>query len=310
MAEILTNWTAKESENFGKKPFLTDHNLHEREMFTDAGIASLLDRYPRDRVNLYTMNDDPSNAGRVFRRGDPGDLTGAELLEAINRGRLWLNLRAVNHELEDYEALCDDMFDELDSRVPGLKTFKRDCGFLISSPNAKVFYHLDIPCVTLWQIRGTKTMHVYPVGHPFATNEQLEAIIMRETEEELDYSSEFENNRETYVLTPGKVASWPQTAPHRIDNGDCVNISLSCEFQTFGSLVHANALYTNAVLRRKFGMSPDIMKDGAVSKYSKAALARALKLTRKKPKEYKMITPASFKVDLSEETGIRDFAAA
>lgn len=308
MTRILTSWTDELSQSFGKKPFLTDHNLHEREMFSDAGIADMLDRYPRDELNLYTMNDDPTNAGRVFRRGEAGNLTGAEILQAIHRGRLWLNVRAVNHRLEEYDALCSEMFDELDDCVPGLKTMKRDCGFLISSPKARVFYHLDVPCVTLWQLRGTKTMHVYPTGTPYARDEQIEAIVLRESEEEIDYDPSFEVARETYVLTPGKVASWPQTAPHCIDNGDCVNMSLSCEFQTFQSLVHANALYTNGVMRRRLGMSPDIARDGAMAKYSKAVLARALKSIAKK-QTIEKLAPVSFRVDLSEEGGILDLAA-
>lgn len=309
MTGILTNWTSELSRDFGRVPVLADHNLHERAMFSDAGIADLLDRYPRHMFNLYTMNNDPSNEGRLFRRGSAGDLTGAEILQAINRGRLWLNLRAVNDHLPEYEALCMEMFAELDEKVPGLKTLKRDCGFLISSPKARVFYHLDVPCVTLWQLRGTKTFHVYPKGEPFARDEQIEAIVLRETEEEIDYDPAFEANRTTYELTPGKMANWPQTAPHRIDNGDSVNISLSCEFQSVPSLVYANALFTNGILRRKLGMSPSIDKDWAAALYTKAAIARLLKLVAKR-RRIEEIAPTSFMVDLAEESGIRELTAA
>lgn len=288
---------------------MAEHNLHEDEMFSDAGIADLLDRYPRDCFNLYTMNDDPSNEGRVFRRGSVGDLTGEEILTAVNRGRLWLNLRAVNDHLPEYDDLCSRMFGELDDLVPGLKTHKRDCGFLISSPKARVFYHLDVPCVTLWQLRGNKTMHVYPTGAPYAQDEQIEAIVLREIEEEIDYDPAFENGATTFELTPGKMTNWPQTAPHRIDNGDCVNISLSCEFQTLPSLTKANAFYTNGILRRRFGLSPDIAKDGQAALMAKAAMARAIKLMARKAPT-KVGEPESFTVDLSEETGIRDIAAA
>lgn len=306
---VFTGWTSDMASKFGKAPFVAAHNLHEREMFADSGIADLLDRYPRDRLNLYTMNDEPNNEGRVFRRGVAGDLSGAEILEAIYRGKLWLNLRAANDHLPEYDALCAQMFAELDSLVPGLRTLKRDCGVLISSPRARVFYHLDIPCVTLWQLRGSKTIYVYPTGEPFARDEQLEAIVLRETEEEIDYDPAFEDAHQGFVLKPGMMASWPQTAPHRIDNGDCVNISLSCEFQTLPSLLHANALYTNGVLRRRFGRSPQIANDGRASIYAKAALARIVKTLRPRP-AFERIAPVTFTVDLSEETGIRDISAA
>lgn len=308
MTSVFTDWSAEMSADFGRKPILAHHNLHERDMFTDQGLADLLDRFPRSMFNLYTMNDDMSNNGRVFRRGVAGDLTGAEILEAIYRGRLWLNLRAVNDHLPEYDALCDEMFGELDARVPGLKTRRRDCGVLISSPKARVFYHLDVPCVTLWQIRGTKTIHVYPTGAPYARDEQIEAIILREREEEIDYDPSFEADRTTYELSPGKMVSWPQTAPHRIDNGDCVNISLSCEFLTLQSLLVANAMYTNGVMRRKLGANPAIARDGSIAKLSKAAIARALKLVEKK-RSVDEIAPASFAVDLAEEAGIRNFSA-
>ncbi len=310
MKPVFTNWSDTYRQKFDKSPFVTEHSLHERRMFTDAGIADLLDRYPREHVLIYTMNDDPSNEGRIFRRGDPGDLTGAEIVEAIHRGRLWLNLRAMNDYLPDCKALCEEMFGELEARVPGLKTLKHDCGLLISSPKARVFYHLDIPCVMLWQMRGTKTVHIYPKGTPYIRNDQIEAIVLRLTEEEIDYDPAFEADRTSYTLTPGMVASWPQTAPHRVENGDCINVSLSCEFQTFSSLIYANALYTNAMLRRRFGFDPDIHKDGAARLYAKAAMARLLKVRRRNNMKREKISPASFTVDLSEESGIRDIPVA
>jgi hypothetical protein len=58
-----------------------------------------------------------------------------------------------------------------------VKTLKRDVGVLISSPNARAFYHLDIRVVTLWHIQGEKTMSVYPGAGRFAPDPQIEAIV-------------------------------------------------------------------------------------------------------------------------------------
>lgn len=309
MTRVFNNWTQDMTDAFGKEAVVATHNLHEREMFTDTGLADLLDQYPRDRFNLYTMDDDLTNYQNGFRRGVVGDLSGAEILEAIYRGRLWLNLRNVNKHLPLYDGLCDEMFGEMESLVPDLRTFKRDCGVLISSPKARVFYHLDIPNVSLWQIRGTKTLHVYPTGEPYVSDEEIEAIILGEREEEITYRKDFETGRSSYELTPGQMITWPQMAPHRVDNGDSVNISLSCEFLTMQSLIRANVMYTNGLLRRKFGANPAIANDGTFAQLSKVAMARALKLARKKP-TLNEIAPASFEVCLEEETGIRVFNAA
>ena len=295
---------------FGKAPLLATHSLHERDMFSDKGLADMLDRYPREAFDLYTMNDDPQNGRRIFRRGRAGDLSGADLLEVIRRGRLWLNLRAVNDHLPEYDALCREMFSDLEAKVPSLKTWRRDCGLLISSPRARVFYHLDIPCVTLWQLRGTKTVYVYPTGQPFVQNEQLEAIVLRESEEEIDYDPAFEAACERFDLTPGTLANWPQTAPHRVDNGDSLNVSLSCEFQTLQSLVYANAIYTNGVLRRRFGKNPATQTESLARLYAKAGLARLMKTWRRLPTVYDKVTPVTFTLDLSKEAGIREISAA
>lgn len=302
---VLTNWTDDMSAAFGKDLILAEHNLHTRPMFSDKGLIDLLDNYPREYFNLYTMSVNEETGERLFRYGSAGDLSGAEILAAVKSGLLWINLREANTHIEEYAALSDEMFGSLEHCVPGLKTFKRDAGVLISSPKARVFYHLDIPLVTLWQISGEKTFYVYPTGTPFATNEALEGIVLRESEEEIHYDPAFDQAATKVLLKPGMVANWPQTAPHRIDNGDMVNVSLSVEFQTFDAVVHANALFANGVLRRTYGRDPAIEREGRFGKLSKAALARAFKLMKAR-KAYERTLVPTFIIDPTAENSIRD----
>lgn len=305
--EILSDWDAQKAGDFGKDLVLAHHNLHERPMFSDDGLADLLDRYPRDAFGIYTM-DNTRRDKTSFRRGDPGNLNGEQLLKAVQQGRLWINLRNANAHLPEYSDLCDEMFDEVDSKTPGLKTVKRDCGVLISSPNARVFYHLDIPMVMLWQIKGEKNFYLYPNGGEFAQDTQIESIVLRETEEEIDYDPSFDASAKHVLMQPGMVAGWPQTAPHRIDNGDCTNVSLSCEFMTFEALIHANALYTNGAMRRWLGANPSIANDGKSVKFAKAAVARGLKLFNSR-KSFEKTTAPSFVVDLDAENSVRELPA-
>lgn len=306
---ILTDWDQEKAAAFCKSPVVAQHNLHQRQMFSDDGLADLLDRYPREAFNLYTMDNAASAKADTFRRGVPGDLNGEEILNAIKSGRLWVNLRNANHHLPEYADLCDQMFSELGEGTPGLRTLKRDVGVLISSPNARVFYHLDIPLVTLWQIKGEKTMYVYPTGAAYARDEQIEAIVLKETEEEIDYDDAFDRGAQKIVMTPGKMANWPQNAPHRIDNSDCLNVSLSCEFMTPAAIIRANALYTNGIMRRRFGMNPSIEKDGQVAQLTKAALARGLKLFNS-GKSFEAIVEPTFVIDPNAEHSVRDLTAA
>ena len=70
------------------------HTLVEQGFAEDAALAAVLDRYPAELfdINLYDYDDE----GQVsLRTGARGRLNGAQLLEAIQQGRLWVNLRDV-----------------------------------------------------------------------------------------------------------------------------------------------------------------------------------------------------------------------
>jgi hypothetical protein len=166
VVSIISDWTDDKAKAFGRENLVFQHGLHERPMFDDEGLARLLDQYPRDQLGVFTMGEDPK-AWTTWRKGAAGNLTGDQLLEAAKTGRIWLNLRHTNDFVPEYAALCDEIFAEKEARAPGLKTFKRDLGMLISSADAQVFYHLDVPLVSLWQIRGRKKVWVYPVADPY-----------------------------------------------------------------------------------------------------------------------------------------------
>ena len=284
---LISDWDAGKAAAFGKKPLRFRHSLHERPMFDDAGLEQVLDRYPREKLGVFTMGDSPID-WKSWRRGAAGSLSGSQLLDAAQSGRIWLNLRAVNAAIPEYQTLCGEMFADLEANAPGLRTFKRDVGLLISSADAQVFYHLDVALVTLWQLRGRKKMYVYPPHAPFVGSEQLERIVRRETPEQLPFDPAWDGRAEVYDMTPGDMVTWPQNAPHRITNGPMLNVSLSVEFMTPQALLRANVLYANARLRRA-GLQPLVQSMGPTA-VAKLGLAR-LEKAAIKPKERSAPSP-------------------
>src|ERR1700749_1809996 len=85
-------------ERFGREIVQLRHDLHERPLFSDEGLAALLDRYPRAEMGVFTMGHDIED-WRGWRRGVAHDLSGDQLLAAVQEGRLWLNLRHANDHL-------------------------------------------------------------------------------------------------------------------------------------------------------------------------------------------------------------------
>lgn len=277
---VITDWTAEKARGFTRETVQFRHKLQQRLLFTDPGLEEILDRYPRDKLGVFTMGPDPMD-WKSWKRGTPGDLSGAELLDAARKGRIWLNLRAVNEHDKDYAELCEEIFDDKARFAPHVKTFKRDLGLLISSPNAQVFYHLDVALVSLWQIRGTKTVWIYPPKDPYVGQEDLERIVLKETAEQFAYDPSWDDGAEKIVFEPGMMVSWPQNAPHRIVNSDSLNVSLSVEFMTPQALMRANVIYANGKLRR-IGAHPGIQQGMHPFALGKLALARLLKAADKR----------------------------
>jgi hypothetical protein len=107
-------------------------------MFSDEGLMSVLDRYPRDRLGVFTMGDDLTDTS-TWRRGSAGRLRGEQLLAAVQSGRIWLNLRDTDKHLPDYAALLREIIADKE-RALGVPILKPDLGLLISSPRVVVFY--------------------------------------------------------------------------------------------------------------------------------------------------------------------------
>lgn len=271
--EIL--WQSNSMKNFTVETEIVNHNFHENPLFTDEGLAKIIDNYPRESLEIYTMGYNPNDSEEWYL-GRRGELTSAELLEAVKNGRLWLNLRKCNHHNPEINELCESLFKQIEDRT-GINTYKHDMGMLISSPNAHVSYHADMPLVLLMQLRGKKRIYLYPPSAPYIENESLEAIAIKERDEQLVLNPNWDENALIHDLVPGEFVTWPQNAPHRIVNHDSVNVSFSIEFLTTKAALRANTLYANGCFRRYYGLNPKIENSNPIIDLPKIAYARIIK---------------------------------
>lgn len=227
-----------------------DHGLIEQGFASDEALAEVLDRYPADLfdINLYDYDDE----GQVsLRTGARGRLKGDQLLEAIQQGRLWVNLREVE---TGHPALWDAAmaeFRKIEARLPGLKAVKNAGQLILSSPAAKVPYHFDAAGVVLFHLRGRKRLWVYPGDEAHLPERSMEQVVARQTTEEVPYTRAFDADAQVVDLEPGQALTWPLYAPHRVENLDRFCVSLSMDFQTWSTRLRNGALYTNAVLRSR-----------------------------------------------------------
>lgn len=273
MQQVLSPVPRKDCELWGRQPTKLQHTLHEREIFGDASIADLIEALPADHVTFTTMTAEGHDFGS-WRYGERGELSGTDVLEAVRRGRLWINLSNVNQVDPRFADIVEEMFEELHHTFPDFTTSRQTLGILISSPNAQVFYHADVPGQGLWQIRGSKRVWIYPNTEPFLPPEELEKVVCRRQTEDISYEPWFEEYAGSYDLAPGEMLHWPLNGPHRVQNHDCVNVSLTTEHWTPEIRRHYQMNYANGVLR-SLGRSPRSRSTTGAAFWSKAALGMA-----------------------------------
>lgn len=286
------------------------HDLSGTGLFDDHVLARLLDDYPQNDIHVTTMaaGEDRDQPISNWRAGTTAGLTGQEIMTAVRRGQLWLNIKRLAENAPAHRELLTEIYQQLARRLHCPAPKWQRATLLISSPSASVYYHADSIPNVLWHIRGEKKVFVYPNGNPrFASPQQLELICSGETEEELIYHADFESFAQCFQLTPGQAISWPQHSPHRVVNTQGLNISLSTEHITPEARQKVNLYRGNRLLRR-LGMQPQLNHEGSLAGRTKQALGiyqTALrKAFRKAPISFEL-TP-TFRVDPDAESGYRD----
>jgi hypothetical protein len=270
--DIISNWQPQHENLFGKHAIKLNHTLIDTGLFTREALGRLIERCPVEELGLVarTYGEDGTQS-RTF--GELGNASGLEAIDAIERGKIWMNIRRVMDWAPEYRALLDRVFGEFESRVPGLKTFKHNLGVLISSPNARVFYHADIQGQSLWQISGSKRIFLYPTTEMFVSPQNIEKILLRETDEDMAFKPWYDEFATAIDLQPGEMTTWPLYAPHRVDNHDSLNISVTMEHWTKPIWNSYAVHYGNGVLRRTIGLGNGSTADHGLHVYPKAAAA-------------------------------------
>lgn len=254
------------------------HDLADNPLFSDEALARLIEGNPGAIREVSTM--DAAREDRAsWKRATFEGMSGAEILGAVREGLLWINVAEAGTFDQRYQDLIDSLLADLAAQVPGLKTFQHRIGILISSPNARVFYHCDIPGQGLMHVRGEKTIWIYPDGDPFLPQEALERVVTGLSYEEIDYNPSFEAQATKIELKPGMGALWPLNYPHRVINGNSLNVSITVEYWTDEIRRHYLVNLANGVGRHFLGWRPRSRAISGPLFWPKAAFAAAWKLS-------------------------------
>jgi hypothetical protein len=237
-------------QNFNREPFFVEHRLSGHPLFNLARLVELARALPQDRVE-YNAGDLPLtlDPAKTPRNG----LSVEETIRRIEECRSWMVLKNVEVD-PDYRRLLDECLDPLLEWRPDIRT--REAFVFISSPGAVTPYHIDPECNFLLQIRGEKTVRMFPPDdRTILTEEELERFYAGGSRNLLRLDDVMESKSRQFELTPGRGLHFPVAAPHWVRNGPEVSVSFSVTFRTEDSDRREILYRVNHRLRR-LGLRP------------------------------------------------------
>jgi hypothetical protein len=263
---LVPVWSDEQRRAFLKAPVAFAHGLAASGLVEDDALVRLLDRYPADMfdINAYSYDEEGQVA---LRTGARGRASGAEVLEGIKAGRLWVNLRRADLHYPELGEEVRRAFEDIQEEVPGFRPVDIYGQLILSSPANKVPYHADPAGVVLFHLRGRKRIWIYPVDEQHLPQPAMEKVVMKQSTEELPYRMSMDAAAEVFDLEPGMALAWPIHAPHRVENLDTFNVSFSADYQTWDSRL-SNGAYVAAGVFRRWGLPVP-----AVERAPKPALA-------------------------------------
>ncbi len=278
LADIFATWAPDTRSGWNQRAMRLAHRLHEHPALQVDALATLIERYPRSHYALVMTNrkGQASTDAKRWREGEMGGMPGRQVINAIQggvaSGSLWLNLREVHLQGVAYQNLLQQAYAEIAAQVPGFSAGALKMGILISSPGTQVHYHCDLPGQLLWQIRGKKKVWLYPPEPPYLQPQWLEDIAYTGFEFSLVYDPAFDRTAMVFELEPGQMLTWPLNSPHRVENEDCMNISVTTEHWTPDNRRAQKVHLANALLRHRLGWQPSGRALSGPAYWTKATL--------------------------------------
>ncbi len=306
----IVTFADDDAAKLGKQTVIARHNLADNSLFCDESIAAVLDGYPAERLFALTMGADPlrsSDNERLDHRG----VSGVDLLEAVRKGRIWLNITGIDGVEPRFRELTDRLYRAIDGSAPGSFS-ETHATLLVSSPGAMVYYHVDGPPSYLWHIRGEKRLWVYPaLDESILPLDLLEDVFAGVRQEYVPYRNEFDGLAEVFDLTPGQVAAWPQNAPHRVINGDSLNVSLVTDHFTPDARRRARVYSANQFLRTRAHVPRRLLstKEAGAAATAKVVVHKVASRAGLGNQVKKAHEPSVRRVDPSSPTGMSDIEA-
>jgi oxalate decarboxylase/phosphoglucose isomerase-like protein (cupin superfamily) len=269
---------AKLSGIYPNRPGLLHHGLRDHPLLTLEALVALSQRIrPVDAE--YNRADLPIG---VDPAATPANgLSAADTIRSIERCGSWMVLKFIEQD-PAYRALLDEALAPLEPLVGAVtgEMLKTEGFIFISSPGAVTPFHFDPEHNILLQIRGSKTMTVFPAGDEALVGGEQHEAFHQGAHRNLPWKDAFAERGEPFALPPGDAIYVPVKAPHWVKNGPEPSISLSITWRSEWSFHEEYAHGFNRVLR-KAGLTPSLPRPFPAKNLAKSVTYRMIQKARR-----------------------------
>lgn len=243
------------ASHFNRKPFVMRHNLSTEPLLKLESVRELARSLETLPGELYADID----VTRVEQRWDESsrpEVSAASVIDEIAASNAWIIIRRA--ELDPrYRDLLERGMAEIreasGGRLPQ-SLRKENAIIFVTSPRRISTYHIDRECNFILQIHGEKQIYIYDQNdREVLPEEELERFWAIDNNA-ATYKPQYRDRGQMFHLRPGDGVHVPVNAPHWVQNGDDISITLSLNFQ-FSDMERANKYRANYYLR-KLGVDP------------------------------------------------------
>jgi hypothetical protein len=266
---------------FNRRSFTFAHSLAGNPLFTLPRLARLADTMlaAGDRRRFLALGGESATAGSRLS-SLPREQPLASTVAELGARRNWVKLSNADLFDQEYRELLERLLDEL--AILGRFARRTEISWssltvFLASPGIVTPYHMDHESNFLLQVAGEKDLFLFDGNDPAVLSEQdIERYYLGD-QLAARYSAELQPRAAAYRMVPGVAAHHPPLAPHWVQNGTAVSVSVSIGFCMRSFDRRARIYQVNHYLRR-LGLSPatpgrsalrDRLKSGALGLLAK-----------------------------------------
>lgn len=256
---VLVAQPAEFKQKYNLQPFEFQHTLANSPLFTLPRLAAVAERMlSRGDLQKFVARSGKSALADAKFKDMPLQAQLSETVRQLADANVWLKLTSANTADPEYQALMDQVLMEVEELsgqpVRELITWAGLTVFM-ASPRVTTPYHIDHESNFLFQISGSKDVSLHnPSDREVLPEDQVERFYFGDFEA-AEYRPELQSRGTIFRLEPGTVVHHPPLAPHWVQNGNDVSVSVSIGFCMQPIDRIARVYQVNHFLRR-FGLRP------------------------------------------------------